>query len=422
MGTDVLAYNALARSIDGIRDQIAEKRRLRDSAIAAIPAIDSAVTYTCGLIDSLGLCWQAKIDSADSFIANNTQQVIGGYDNECWHTKFQSACQCSCGWQGIKLLCNCSGSVTCDICVWNCNGSHWQCGASCSICVPAGASKIMFSVQAPGGPSLMSNCCGGAAFGPMGGYIQTTFCVSEGDTFQVCAGCSYCCFPYCCGYTLYRSENSFVNGCIGGVTGCMVACSPHPHACCEQKTRQCYGQRLNDGALPQAFGGCYTIYHHAHCMCGSEGNSICNNSYGQCCYFCYGPGSSYSPTSEAETIAATDHQPVHQEPPTANGSLNNIDNIVPGSCFRVFGMYHGSYNSDNCWWVCTYGSPWATAHSGCTYVCCRCMNQCCPGCIWSANQGYGCFPGHGGWASMACGGATIYSDMGRHGAVRVQWC
>jgi hypothetical protein len=52
MTIDVIAYNALARSIDAKKDQIAEQRCLRDSAIAAQISLDSDIQYYQDLIDS----------------------------------------------------------------------------------------------------------------------------------------------------------------------------------------------------------------------------------------------------------------------------------------------------------------------------------------------------------------------------------
>ena len=77
MAIDVIAYNALARSIDAKKDQIAEQRRLRDSS-------DSYAANTTNLLNN----YQALIDSADSFINCFTPTVSGDYDITCWHTKF----------------------------------------------------------------------------------------------------------------------------------------------------------------------------------------------------------------------------------------------------------------------------------------------------------------------------------------------
>ena len=428
MATDVLAYNALARSIDGIRDQIAEKRRLRDSAIGALPVIDSALTEWTTCISTHAAAWTDSMGNADSDRQYAAANPAGyGFTPECWHSKFYASPQCAHGWAGIKLLCD-YGSVTCDFCVMNCNGNHWQCGQSCSITIPSGVTRIGVYVQAPGGPSAMSNCCGGGSWGPMGGFASSIYCVSQGDTFLACAGCVNCCYPYCCGYQLYQSEPSYVCTCIGGAAGKIYACSPHPHLCCEMKNRICNtgcGSCNNSNVT----GVCYTIWHFAECMCGSEGNSLCNNSYGQCCFQCSGPGGNDCwPLGRIQDWQWTGTTAYNGNycgfcPVGVTGSASTTGNFVPGSCFFVQGKWYGSMYSNNCYWVCNDGTPWNRKMYNCVYQCCKCMEQCCPGCVYSANNGYERWPGQGGHPNMTCGGYTaLYSDMGTFGAVRIQMC
>lgn len=400
-----MAYNALARSIDAKKDQIAEQRRLRDSAVAAQISVDSDIGV-----------YQALIDSADSYIPTIPAPGMG-FTFDCWTSKFYANPQDPRGWCGIKQLCD-YGSVAGTICVHNNNGSWFQCGQCCQFTVPAGASRVQFSIQAPGGPSKMQNCCGVTSFGPSGSFLQTILCVCPGDQFTVCAGCAYCCNPYCCGYTIYQSEPSFVCGC-SSATGtntqvCLYVPALCPNGCWEMKHRVCCESR-NQSCYPMGHG-CFTLWWFAHCMCGSDGNTICSNGYGSCYITC-------QDCDYGCCIARLRDQPGYAYQPCTNASvLSTIQ--VPGSCFKVIGMWAGGCTANNCIYAVRRGVPYShiTGCSGCGCMC-VCFTNCCPPCICSSNNGYLCVAGLGGFAGLQCGGGTAqYSDQGKRGEVKIAYC
>lgn len=407
MTIDVIAYNALARSIDAKKDQIAEQRRLRDSS-------QDYVDNTVNVLSS----YQQLIDSADSFIGCYTPVVAGGYDIECFHTKYQSCMTppSACGFSGIKMLCDyIGGAVTGEIKMQDCGqlGSYAQCGVSCAWTAPAGVSRVQVFVQAPGGPSLMANCCGGYGYGPNGGFASTVYCMSAGDTLQLCSGCVCCCLPYCCGYTLYRSCNSYVCTCIGGVAGCIVACSPHPSGCCETQVRNTYG---GSGGVT-----CYNFWHGSQCLCG--GYSPCHSGeQGNCWFDCYGPWNCGTNCQSGRD--ACGHQYDYCSPIVTDGSAGNINNIVPGSCFSSPGWWHWWARSENCHWHCTPGTAYGLKVQACDVQCCSCTgNSVCCGRNKAWDQGYFRVQGQGGAWGMQCGGNTSNcSDMGRSGGVFIAWC
>lgn len=406
MAIDVIAYNALARSIDVKKDLIAQERCLRDSS-------DSYAANTTALLTS----YQALIDSADSFISCYTPQVSGDYDITCFHTKFQSCMTppSNCGFSGIRLLNEDNGGqTTTNICIYDCGqyGSYAQCGRNCSWTVPAATDRVGIFVQAPGGPSYTANCCGGTAWGPTGGFIQVVYCVNPGDSFIFCSGCSCCCAPYCCGYTHYRSCNSYVCTCIGGVAGCIIACSPSPNMCCETQARNNYS------GGNATYNNNWCIWHGSQISCG--GYSACHaGEQGNCWFDCHGPWNCHLNPRDA-----CGHQYDYFSPIITSGSAGNIDNVVAGSCFSAPGWWHWSTRSENCHWGCTPGTAFALKVYGCDGACCWCSsNTHCCGFQWSHNNGYFRTQGHGGSPGMMCGGYNnYYADMGRSGGVYVQYC
>ena len=400
MTIDVIAYNALARSIDAKKDQIAEQRCLRDSAIAAQISLDSDIQY-----------YQDLIDSATAYIPTIPPPGFG-FTADCWTSKFYANPQDPSGWCGIKQLCD-YGAVTCTFCVFNNQGGRFQCGQCCQFTVPAGITRVQFSIQAPGGPAKMTNCCGVSGHGPSGSFLQTILCVSEGDTFTICSGCAYCCYPYCCNYTLYQSCPSFVCGTVGGNPVCMQAQAVSPLGCFEMKHRICCESR--DITCRPRSNNCATIWWFAHCMCSSDGNTICSNGYGSCYLTC-------QDCEYGCCVARLQDQPAYAYAPTTSGLSSS--NMVPGSCFKVLGMWGGGCTANNCIFAVRRGVPYShlVGCSGCGCQC-VCYTNCCPGCLCAACTGQFCLAGLGGTPSLACGGGTAgYYDQGRRGEVKVAYC
>lgn len=440
MSIDILQFNAIAKKIEVKRNTLKEKTLCRDSAVGAQIAYDSSIAY-----------YDALIDSADSFIANNERDL--GFTADSDHYSFYNN-QCHCfGYKAIKDLgdfADSSGAVT-TICVGTFSG-RWNQGFCCNFQPPNGTTRLGLEIQAPGGPSKMVNCCGGSNWGPTGAYLGVVLNIDSdaGTTdLTLCAGCSCCCKPYCCGYALYQSCPSYVCGTLNGNSICLRANSPIPVGCMEAKNRQLQsGNRCNCSAdLCQQFGNygnctgwdnyhiCCNPQSHLHkkhwysqCLCGSGGDtcgsSVCNESYNVCfmsrckcqhvaqdlphilqdqaldpsfCVFYNGTG-----TAEADN----------------SGPISGV--MVQGSCFSVPGLFTGGSGANNCYWHCNPGSPFCKGAG----MCCMCHTNCCPGCLWAADECSNTqIPGMGGFPSTACGGGTgLYSDPGRMGAVRIKYC
>ena len=111
-----------------------------------------------------------------------------------------------------------------------------------------------------------------------------------------------------------------------------------------------------------------------------------------------------------------------------NGTATNTDDespfgnagMVPGSCFAVPGLHHGGKGSNNCYWMCTPGSPFCRGAG----MCCKCVEQCCPAYLFNTdNCTNRMIPGLGADPHMTCGGYTnMTGGRGRTGAVRVKYC
>ena len=435
MAVDILSVNALHRKTANNRKERKVQLALRDSAIAAQGATN---TY----IDS----WNTVIAGLDSDITNFSQ-TYENFDsfhlywntNTHYETGSYYAFRC-----GIKRLCN-YGAITGNFSVLNTSGSHMQCGQSCTWTVPGGVSRVGVTGTAAGGTSKGMNCCGGDNGGPLGSYISTIFCVEPGDIFCFCSGCAYCCFYYCCGYSIECSGSSYVCTSGSGIgSGCICLRSPSPYACVEMKNRgaeniaRCGG--IRDGCYYSCIMGggccCHAMFWGGKCMCNTCGNSICTDNNWACQYFgCRSNATSYDCQRVMSGVS------FQRDLYGMNGCCQCCSNdvccnavyvtpaltnkMVPNSCFPWMGGWQGGWVCDNCWSIRRITHPYGLS-VGIQTVDCNCVtcwNQCCPACIHRANQNYYCYPGYGGSNGLYCGGATnYYADMGRHGAWCVQYC
>ena len=443
MAADILSINALHRKTADNRKKRKVQLALRDSAIAqhaaTAVALDSYTAVIAGL-DSDIQNFVSSFDYMDShhlYWNNNDHYDIGNY----------YAFKC-----GIKRLCN-YGSITNNFAVVNTSGSHLQCGQSCTFTVPAGVTRMGITGTAPGGPTPGANCCGGNFGGPYGSFISTILCVTQGDQFLFCSGCSFCCFYYCCGYQLCCSHPSWM--CVtGGTTftaGDKICLrSPNPYKCVEMKNRgydafaRCGSQlAYNDGYNSCVRGGgcCCHTYWMGICMCGECGNSICNEGnnrgciyfgcrsenvaqgYGRCLSGVYFQCDLYG--TEGCHNCCCDNNPSGTQCRNAIFMCTNICNKqVQGSCFPWWGGWPGGWHCNNCYTAWHPNHPYGLAVGVQTSNCevNHCMTQCCPSCLCKACCNQRCFPGYGGYSGMMCGGSTGYQDMGRHGAWCIQYC
>jgi len=440
MSIDVLQFNAIAKKIEVKRNTLKEKTACRDSAIAAQLGYDSDIAY-----------YQALIDSADSFIANTERSY--GFTPDSDHFTFYSN-QCSCvGYKAIKDLADfadSSGAITCTFCVGqftNC----WAGGCCCNFVPPNGVTRLGIEIQAPGGPSKMVNCCGVTNWGPTGSYLAVVLCIDSdaGDTdLTLCSGCACHCFPYCCGYPLYQSCPAYVCGTLNGNDICLRVNSPKPLVCAEQKSRYYCARSLNSSCAAELcatngnYGNCsgwsdycptcnnnngLKKFWYSQCGCGSGsdqcGSSVCSESYATCfltrclCEVCNPQNIPHVFNSE-DINFCIHYDGDGTDADNVSTPLNSI--MVTGSCFSVPGLYNGGSTANTCIWNCHPGVPFCRGAG----FCCKCMNQCCPGCLMAAcNCANRQIPGLGGEPSLACGGGTgLYSDRGKTGAIRIKYC
>ena len=214
MAVDVLQFNAIAKKVEIKRNLLKEKTKCRDSAAAAQIAYDPLIA-----------CYDALIDSADSFIQNAVQNYGFTPDSD-YYTFYNHMCHCR-GYASIKDLDDFATSTT-TICVWDNDGSRFTGGCSCQINnggLPAGTTRLGIEIIAPGGPSRGVNCCGGTGFAPNGAFMAIQFIITDpaNTCLIACSGCACCCNPYCsiCGSGLYTPDPAYICGTLNGNTFCI---------------------------------------------------------------------------------------------------------------------------------------------------------------------------------------------------------
>ena len=436
MAVDILSVSALNRTVEAKRLQVQEKQNCRDSAQQAVLA-DSAI------MDS----YDKLIDSLDSYISNYS---AGGYGftMDCYHAKYYGSGGEGHGgelfqkYKGIKRLCH-YGSISSHISIAN-TTTRYNCGVCCCITVPAGSTYMGVTMTAPGGPGKMANCCGWGGAGPYGHFASFILKnVVAGDVFAFCAGCSNECFPYCCGYNLSTSEPTSMCSISGtyGTQALVCLTSPNPYYCVEDKNRKFNMQfgrcasTTNNLSGPYCCQGCccYAYYWAGlQCMCNECGTSGCSNGNDWGCFqfnecsqenntnLCYGEMPYQDDRMGPSGQAYCNSQCGDCMPYFATAITSGI---VPGSCFAVKGGWPGGRSRNNCWMQYLPPHPYGTSVLGLDCGCRICWTNCCPGCIYSANQAQRCVPGMGGSPTLACGGGTgLYADIGRMGAVCIQFC
>lgn len=453
MSIDVLQFNAIAKKVEIKRNLLKEKTKCRDSAAQAQIAYDPLI-----------VCYDALIDSADSFIANATASYGFTPDSD-YYAFYNNTCNCR-GYASIKDLDDYATSTT-TICVWDDEGSRFTGNCSCSINgggLPAGTTRLGIEIVAPGGPSRGVNCCGGTNFGANGAFMAIQFVITDpaNTCLVACSGCACCCNPYCsiCGSGLYTPDPAYICGTLNGNTFCIRANTPIAVACAEMKSRYLQaggttscgwskGDMCSTNSNLYPSGNCsgwdnYCVqcdpvnklqkFWYSQCACGSGayscGSSICNESYNtcfliECRHDQWGVGSVYA--MDIPHVFNTDeNQPnfcLHY-----NGQSSNVEGsgspfsgvMVAGTCFAVPGLYTGGKGSNNCYWMCRPGSPFCRGAG----MCCKCIEQCCPAYLFNpSNCANERIPGLGAHPHMTCGGSTgLDGGRGRTGAVKVKYC
>lgn len=399
MAINVLQYNQLARSIDAKKDQIAEQRRLRDSADSATGIFPALIQAQTDLI----LAYDSAIDSA-----NNWTPAGGGLGQNISgkRSQFLAHPYCCCGWAAIPCFTDYTGVAGTTLCVWDTACADFYIGKCCQWTVPAGVTTVMFEVWGAGAASGAGTCCGFAPPGMPGAFAQTIINVQEGDVFTLCAGCAvqYC--AYCTQGCVSQSNPSFVcSASVGpsGVCFCICARGGCHNACIEMEERTFV--RCENVVCSTASTGLYRYWGTCMCICGS-GSFLCGYDAGNC-FMDWNLNK--QPQWPSCRINACIRQTGGDVRVYQDGSGDYlVPSVYAGGCL----------NASTCGFYCYNGVPrW-----GCHEWCCFGSNICC-GYTRRAACGCLCTPGQGASASWVCGGNTgIYGDYGRQGGIRVTYC
>lgn len=295
--------------------------------------------------------------------------------------------------QGSKL----SNTNFFKVCALN---GAWVCGvgASCTWTVPAGATKAKFQVWGAGMGSNPGCCCGGAPFSSTGSYAEMVVCVTPGQQYTICAGCS--CQKSCCG------NETPGCGCASGVTG--------PTICCLQASGVgCYTMNCqNMNFMRCQIGAGSACYRFQNPYCTDSGPCWCD--YNAYCY-----------SNSCATCGVVPIYPACCEPTSCSCACIGVA-VKDGAQNVMFGIIGGGCLDTN-----NYGyhtrPPIIDADTGlqftagCTVQSFSSGTSCggCNGFQWGTTAWH---PGHGGAATHIMGGDNSHKgDYGRAGMVQVSW-
>ena len=274
-----------------------------------------------------------------------------------------------------------------------CQG-YWRCGSCCNFVVPSGVSKVQFTGWGPGNSSGSSPGCGGSPYGSTGAFFTTTIPVTAGESYTVCAGCAYCCYPGNGDVYYTTGGPTFVSG--PGM--CTVCADPGRHSfmnlqafnngsSCTCRAGVAWCQFNNSG------GGCWCQCSTFYCFDNSCASCGCVASLGSR-MFAYG----CSPRSIIYKVQG------HYGGYCYDG--NNYGHTTePGVPF----MCGENYN-----WTCCVGCNFCWT-SG------TCYGKCCQACCTNTCEGWRRMPGLGGTMTHTMGGNSNCGDAGRGGAVRISF-
>jgi len=270
---------------------------------------------------------------------------------------------------------------------WGTNTQN-SCGASCTWTVPSdGTNMAMFQLWGAGAYTATGCCCGGSHYGPTGAYAVSILPVTAGESWIMCAACTYCCWasrgtgPA----TMCQSYVSNTNG-----TQCLIAmgaCSGMGRSA-EMLHGETYCRyRSPDGNRDS--GACLCNGGHDYCFtsscatCGEipfhKDNDITFSNYGMGACTCGLPSLYGKACFDTNHYGYKFHAPV----------IGVDHTVAPNTCQCCF-----SYSSGTC-----------------------CGGSCC-----SASAGYRQVYGAGGTATHVMGGGNSNcGDSGRPGMVRLTW-
>jgi hypothetical protein len=279
-------------------------------------------------------------------------------------------------------------------------GGSWYCGvgASCTWTVPAGATKAKFQLWGGGMGSNPGCCCGGSPGGVTGAYAEAVLCVTPGEQYTICAGCS--CTQFCC------SNSTPGPGCMSGVTG--------PGICC-LKADGASGSDINCNALNgvrSAIGSGAACRRYQNIYCTDSGPCWCSSNE-----YCF--------TSSCGTCGVVPVYPNCCSGSCACSCINDTRAVAgeQGSVRTHRGLIGGGCLDTN-----NYGyhvrPPVIDSDTGKLFTGgCMCgsftSGSCCGGCLAA---GWTWHPGHAGAFTHVMGGAAdFYGDTGRAGMVQISW-
>ena len=360
MAVDVLTYNALAEINQGLRAKIVDL----DASINALQS---------------GGGGGGMSDAQKAVAASQGWQPYLG----CLIPKYAEG---TTSWS--------AGFKVCD------TTSYKRCGASCTWTVPSGVTCARFQVWGAGTSSGMACCCSYGVPGSTGAYASVIIPVTAGNSYTLCAGCAYCCYP--------SHSGGSQDGCQSYVTGSGLS-----NFCAQggqgdgKKMNQEYGHCSASASYRSATGNCYH-YWQGMCVC-------------YCQEFCI-PSSLHHGASMLGYPRGNNrfHFPGKRSNKTYYGSATN------GAVYGHNGMYSsffmgGSAGMRSCvqhasvygfFGCCDY--PGSTSAEGC----CSCKGGCC----CSACTGYRQIPSASGSFTMKCGGEwNTCGDAGRMGMVCVSY-
>jgi len=289
-------------------------------------------------------------------------------------------------WQSIPQMCEPTDSFkVCD------TSGYYRCGSSCVWVVPEGISKAQFQLWGPGGATSSQCCCGGAPFGATGAYASVIMDVSPGDTYDICAGCAYCCYAF---------QNG--PGCGGAACGCpSYITGPGLNCLCADSGIACV---------------CYWREAVGHSSC-----ETCSFPIGSQCSpnSCLGWSFCWDSGDDAGFIYYSYSNMTRFHGTSDSGDVYGLPGMYPSLCIgKNLNNYYGWGSSF------TKGAPvfGFLEQSMCT----ECFqNRTCAPCCRSFVHGTGKMPipGAGGYGgAVAAGCNTCGGDSGRMGMVCVRMC
>ncbi len=270
---------------------------------------------------------------------------------------------------------------------WGTNTQN-NCGASCTWTVPNdGTNTAMFQVWGSGAYTATGCCCGGSHYGPTGAYAVSILPVTAGESWIMCAGCTYCC---------WSSRG----------TGPATMSASYV---CNTNGSQCMNA---EGACSGMGRSAEMLHGEVYCRYRSPKG---NRDSGAC--ICNG-GHDYCFTNSCATCGEIDF---HKDTDISWNQLGmgdctcGLPSFYSKACFDT---NHYGYK--------IHAPVIAPDHTVAANTCSCCATYtsgtCCGGSCCSASAGYRCVYGAGGtFTHVMGGGNSNCGDSGRPGLVRVTW-